>query len=111
MMFEIVFYMILIHLLYDFHWQGQFIGTYKKDFRFILFIHSLTYAMILYVPLLFLWHFDIIVFTTLYISHYFIDAWKCSYDNDVKNFWTIYIDQFLHFIILCLIWIYIFIYI
>ena len=46
--------LVLVHLLYDFHWQGPFIAEMKGKSWFLLGVHSLTWALCLWVTL-YLW--------------------------------------------------------
>ena len=62
----------MLHLLYDFHWQGDFIGTWKKKYKFILAIHALTYGLVVAIPFFLVGELDIILFMFLCFSHYFI---------------------------------------
>lgn len=90
--------LLLAHLLYDFHWQGEFIAKWKYKYRFILFVHALTWSLLICSVLSAFGHFQVWKAPFALATHYWIDAWKCSYPNDEKYFWTIYVDQTLHLI-------------
>ena len=93
-----LYYMLLAHLLYDFHWQGQFRADNKGKRIFLLFIHALTWAMIVSVPLIVLQGLIIWKPIFLFITHFFIDMWKSRQPRTDDNFYLIYIDQFAHLI-------------
>jgi len=92
----ILYYMILSHLLYDFHWQGQFVGTYKSKNLFVLFIHCLTYAMFVGLPYVLLYnnYYPLII---LLVSHSVIDDCKSRLIKLFgEKFWMLYVDQAFH---------------
>jgi hypothetical protein len=71
-------FVLLAHLLYDFHWQGDFVATWKSKSWFILAIHALTYGLVICLTLTFLgiyepWHLPFFV-----IGHFIIDGFKAS---------------------------------
>lgn len=89
--------LLLAHLLYDFHLQGEFIGTMKAKYDFILFIHSLTWAMLLCAVLLYFGVFHALCFPWLLWTHFVIDRWKSRSPNDEsKMTWRLWVDQGLH---------------
>jgi predicted membrane protein len=90
--------MLLAHLLYDFHWQGDFIASMKGKNRFILGVHALTWAMLLTAVL---WHFGQATwmrFAFLFVTHFFTDRWKSRLPKTPEWFWAIYVDQAIHLI-------------
>jgi hypothetical protein len=89
--------MILAHLLYDFHWQGAFIADNKGKRLFLLFIHALTWTMLVSLPLFYLGGYALWKILFLFITHFFIDMWKSKQPKTDDNFYLIYIDQALHF--------------
>lgn len=97
---------LLAHLLYDFHWQGQFIADNKGKRIFLLFIHCLTWALIVWLIGYFLggWHWWKLVF--LFVTHFGSDYWKSHQPRKDELFYQIYIDQSIHLlslIIVCLV--------
>jgi len=102
----ILFLLVLLaHLLYDFHWQGPFIAEFKGKYDFILFVHALTWTLILCVPLYALGTFAWWKLGFLFITHFFIDRWKARKPKTPENWNLIYVDQGLHLltmIIVCL---------
>lgn len=96
----LIFYLtVLFHLLYDFHWQGSFIADNKGKRVFLLFIHSLTWAMFVGLPLFLLSRSSILLVINilfLFTTHFAIDYWKSHKPRTENNFYLIYIDQALH---------------
>jgi hypothetical protein len=95
---EIFYGLLLAHLLYDFHWQGDFIGQNKGKYPFLLFIHALTWSMLLGVVLIFFGMFTTWKIAFLFITHFLIDNWKARLPKTPEYFYAIYIDQGLHLI-------------
>lgn len=94
-----LYLMILAHFLYDFHWQGDYIAANKGKFHFIMAVHSLTWGMIVYLPLMyFAKNFDVVLLFGLISSHYGMDFIKSMVPVKRKNFYVLYIDQAVHII-------------
>lgn len=96
--------LLLIHLLYDFHWQGSFIADYKSKSWFILGVHSITWGLCIYgVMYLFAeqqpWMLPFLIGT-----HFVIDAWKTRWTSLAPLGAALWIDQLLHLITLLIIW-------
>jgi len=105
-MTEIILWVALAHLLYDFHWQGDFVGTMKGTSYFILFIHALTYALVISLPLFYFNILTVPAFFILLISHFIIDGVKARNTAGIEDplfIEKIIIDQLLHIIILIVI--------
>ena len=87
---------LLIHLLYDFHWQGDFIATNKGKRIFILVVHCLTWGLFIWLAGYFLadWHVWKLAF--LFVTHFASDYWKSHQPQTERNFYFIYIDQTVH---------------
>lgn len=93
--------MLLVHLLYYFHWQGEFIGVLKAKYDFLLFVHCITYALCISAVLFFFGILTIPKFLFLLASHWVIDKWKClETDQDAKLTTSLWVDQFAHIIVL-----------
>lgn len=91
--------MILAHLLYDFHWQGDFIGQYKSKYDFLLLVHSTTWALLISAVLYYFGIFLVWKFFFLWITHHVIDYWKCrKLDKTYALTSDLWIDQALHLI-------------
>jgi len=90
---------MLWHLLYDFHWQGDFIGIYKAKYNFLLGVHSLTWTLGLIGILSFFGLATWGKFFFLFATHYLIDMWKCRYSTEHERLtYNLWIDQALHII-------------
>jgi len=89
--------LMLVHLLYDFHWQGEFIGGGKSKYTFLLHVHCLTWTLCISAVL---YQFDLLTIgkiAFLYITHFVIDYWKCRKEDKTNNLtFDLWIDQFLH---------------
>ena len=89
--------LILVHLLYDFHWQGPFISEMKGKNAFLLAVHAVTWAGLMCAVLaysgagLLPWHPYFLALT-----HFGIDAWKCRQKRFDPLRAGLYIDQALH---------------
>lgn len=92
--------MLLVHLLYDFHIQGDFIGRLKGSNDFLLIVHCLTWALLLSVVLDVYGIYEPWKLFFLSMTHYLIDYWKShKLDDDPRKLTTwLYIDQLLHLI-------------
>jgi len=89
-------FLVLAHLLYDFHWQGPFISEMKRKSWFLLGVHALTWALLLASVLwwrggLCVWHLPF-----LFLTHFGIDAWKARYTKLPALGLALWIDQALH---------------
>lgn len=90
--------LLLVHLLYDFHWQGPFIAEMKAKSWFLLGVHSLTWALLLGAVL---WHTGGLSWWTvpfLAVTHFAIDAWKARYTELPSLGLALWIDQVLHLV-------------
>lgn len=100
--------LLTAHLLYDWHWQGEFVGVGKASSDFILFIHSLTYACVMCAVLNFYYPFSIMWFIYILVTHYLVDYLKCrECPSQIRlTGWVLGADQALHvlFFIPVLIW-------
>jgi len=93
--------LVLIHLLYDFHWQGPFIAEFKARSWFLLGAHALTWALCIMAGLaligapLPLWKLAF-----LFVTHFGIDAWKARYTKLSALGAALWIDQSAHLVTL-----------
>jgi hypothetical protein len=100
-----LFFPVLAHLLYDFHWQGAFIAENKGKYPFLLFVHAFTWTMLVYAAFYIRQpQINIIHFNLLLWSHWLCDYWKSHQPKDEEHFWYIYIDQLVHFASIALVW-------
>jgi len=93
-------WLILAHLLYDFHWQGTYIAENKSKNNFILAVHALTWALLLSGVLSIMGLYASWQPIILFLTHFFTDKWKCRYS---PSWGLLYIDQILHLIVICLV--------
>lgn len=96
------------NLILDYPLQGTFLAEFKSKNNYILFVHCAIWAFGLSVVLMPLGLFAWWKVAMLLFGHIAIDYWKCRglYKKwKIKDWTSLYIDQFLHFvqIILCLI--------
>ena len=103
-------YLFGAHFLYDFSWQGEFVGKYKSKSIFILLVHSFTWAAILTLVLAICGVKNFEVFAFLFVSHAIIDKWKCRslIGEDKHDKWCLYMDQALHALTLLIVWYFLF---
>ena len=98
--FELFLIALFVHLIYDFHLQGDFIATKKAESDFILSVHCLTWSLFIvlvlsvFVPISPLW----LVF--LFLTHFITDRWKSRLPKNENYFWAIYVDQAIHLLTL-----------
>ena len=95
------------NLILDYPLQGTFLAEYKAKNNYILFVHCAIWALGLSVVLMPLGLFAWWKVIMLLIGHIAIDYWKCRglYKKwNIKDWTSLYIDQFLHVIqvLLCL---------
>jgi hypothetical protein len=90
-------WLLLAHLIYDWHWQGITVGVMKGRSHFVMGVHCLTWAMIL---TSILWYrgypYEVLEPTLifLFVTHWAIDGWKCSLPKDkVFSNWALCLDQ------------------
>lgn len=96
------------NLILDYPLQGTFLAEYKAKNNYILFVHCAIWAFGLSVVLMPLGLFAWWKVIMLFVGHIVIDYWKCRglYKKwKIKDWTSLYIDQFLHIIqvLLCLI--------
>ena len=96
------------NLILDYPLQGTFLAEFKSKNNYILFVHCAIWAFGLSVVLMPLGLFAWWKVAMLLFGHIAIDYWKCRglYKKwKIKDWTSLYIDQFLHFIqvTLCLI--------
>jgi hypothetical protein len=105
---DILFFLILGHLIGDYALQTDYMASHKKNSRAILTRHVVIYAAsvwamiaaysFLYRPGLFIKLATIIFVAVLFIQHWLQDFIKNRYNNGSKQWY--YIDQVLHLVIL-----------
>jgi len=88
----------------DMVFQTSFISRFKSKRWLLMVFHIIiwtgTVCLVLYFTgLLKVWH---IIF--LVVVHFVTDSWKSRQPKDEKHFWYIYIDQFVHFAQMVVVW-------
>ena len=98
---RVLMLLVLVHLLYDFHWQGQFVAEWKAKSEFIMAVHVLTWALLVLAVLYWLtgpvaaWKLAM-----LPITHYLTDTWKYRQKRLAPLGAALYIDQGIHIVTL-----------
>jgi hypothetical protein len=90
--------LLLLHLLYDFHWQGLWIAEGKGLHPLLLLVHTGTRGLLM-APVLFLaggnlqWGLPFLVGT-----HLVVDLWKARglWEGVDPMGWPLWVDQGLH---------------
>jgi hypothetical protein len=96
--------LLLVHLLYDFHWQGDFIGVGKSKHFFLLLVHCVTYTLCIAAVLY--WFNVLVVWKVilLFVSHLVVDYWKCRIAPKETSLTTaLWLDQAAHVLILTIV--------
>ena len=88
-MLEIIFKIIICHMLGDYVLQSDFIAQTKGNNWYHLFVHCILYILPFY--LFFGFNLDLL---SIFAAHFFIDATKARYKKI-----TYAHDQIIHFII------------
>lgn len=94
----IFIFVLLAHLLYDFHWQGVFIGENKGKYPFVMFIHVLTWTLLISSVLYLCGLFAVWKLLFLFTTHMLLDSWKSKLPQNDEYIWAIYVDQGGHFL-------------
>lgn len=84
-------FVVLAHLLYDFHWQGAYISEMKCKSDLHLFVHALTWALLISVVLYLFNDLSLWKLWFLFGTHFIIDRSKARY-----NAISLETDQLLH---------------
>ena len=101
-MLILLFQWLAVHFFTDFVLQTKKLVQNKKDRKaasWFLYVHCLLHAGLIYLllPDKSLWQIPAIIF----ITHYCIDLWKVY---QKENVFTFLIDQFLHIIVIIIVW-------
>lgn len=94
---ELLFALTVAHYIGDFPLQGDFLGTMKGKFDYLLFSHALIWAGVICAVLGYFNAFAWWKVLFLLIGHILIDRWKARKEDKTnaltKDLW---IDQALH---------------
>lgn len=98
--------LLTAHMLYDWHWQGDTLGSLKCEESLTgdiaLGVHSLTYGLVLATTLyLYNGWMSIGWLFCLTVTHFVIDLWKAR-DTKLPFTKAIFIDQGAHFLVIAL---------
>jgi hypothetical protein len=86
-------------LLYDLHWQGAFVAENKGKYPFLLAVHSLTWAMMLFGVMILLHRDQWEMLPVLAVTHYAIDLVKCKgMFGPNHNGMALALDQLFHIV-------------
>ena len=91
---ELLAVLVLLHLLYDFHWQGDFIAKGKASSLFLLTVHAATWALIIWAGLYFFGAATWPKLGYLLGTHWIVDLWKVRYAP--TSSWALWVDQAVH---------------
>jgi hypothetical protein len=87
--------LLLFHLMYDYHWQGNYISAGKRTSNFILTVHAVTWALFMSVPLYLFTHMHWWTFPWLVTTHWAMD-WYKGHRMDGARTRSHVIDQTVH---------------
>ena len=98
--FALFFWALLVHLVYDWHWQGITVGVMKGKSRIVMAIHCLTWTMLMCVVFGYfefpLWALFILGVYWFW-SHWYLDMWKCGLPkSEVFGPMALLVDQLGH---------------
>lgn len=83
--------LLLCHLLYDLHWQGDYVSAGKRTSNLLLSAHALTWGLLVSAPLLLVGEWSLWKVVFLVATHLVIDWGKAR-----RNWYGLYVDQGLH---------------
>ena len=100
----ILLLLLYAHCMGDMVFQTSFISKNKSKRPLLMLFHVIiwtgTVCLALYFTgLLKTWH---IIF--LAVVHFATDSWKSRQPKDDEHFWCIYVDQFVHFVQMVVVW-------
>lgn len=106
-MIEHLLVIIFAHYLGDYPLQGDFLGTQKANYKYLLFTHCLIWTGCVCLALHFTGLFEPWKLFFLFSVHYGTDRWKCSRKKKeyalTRYLW---IDQFIHFLQCVVVWVF-----
>ena len=104
---EKFFILIGLHFLADFSLQNDFQAKLKGSNKYIMLSHCVVWTFCIMAGLKYLGIYSYWKLLFLYFGHFYIDAWKCKRTDKSKALTTdLYIDQFLHFIQLIIVYLF-----
>ncbi len=96
---DLLFALLVAHYVGDFPLQGEFLGTMKGKYDYLLFCHVVIWAGTICLVLAYFGIFTWWKAGFLLFGHFFIDRWKAR-KVDKTNIFTkdLWIDQSLHMV-------------
>lgn len=95
-MIQILFFLIFLHYLGDFPFQGQFLAENKGKNDYLLFAHAFIWAGTISAGLLYFGLFSVWKCIFLLVGHFVIDRWKARLPVSGQR--ELLIDQTLHLV-------------
>jgi hypothetical protein len=97
---KIIILMQGLNYIADYPLQGDFLGTMKSKYNYLLFVHCFIWTTCIMAGLIYFGLFEWWKILFLFILHFLIDKWKCRNKNKEEKGFTslLWIDQLLHFI-------------
>ena len=95
-MIQTLFFLIFLHYLGDFPFQGQFLAENKGKNDYLLFAHAFIWAGTISAGLLYFGLFSVWKCFFLLVGHFIIDRWKARLPVSGQK--EMMIDQVLHFV-------------
>ena len=93
----IILFLLTLHYIADYPLQGDFLGTMKGKYDYLLFVHCFIWAGVVGFGLYLIGTLVLWKYLFLFIGHFVIDRWKCRQEDKThaltKHLW---IDQGLH---------------
>ena len=86
------------HYVGDYPLQGEFLGTMKGKYDYLLFCHCLIWTGCVCAALVWLSAFAWWKLGFLFFGHVMVDRWKARHPNREQYglTWLLWVDQFLH---------------
>jgi len=93
-------FLTLAHYIADYPLQGDFLGTMKGKFKYLMFCHCLIWSGCVCAVLEYYGMFEWWKFGFLFIGHFCVDMWKATHPKAKEEGLTrlLWIDQFIHFV-------------
>jgi hypothetical protein len=96
-MYNHIFWLLGAHFIADYPLQGDFLAQTKGKYWYSLMAHSIIYATVIGLCLMFLGSYAFWKVALIYVSHLIIDYKKATAKNKDKALTDyLYIDQALH---------------
>lgn len=96
---KIIFLMQGLNYIADYPLQGDFLGTMKSKYNYLLFVHCFIWTSCVMTGLMYFGVFAWWKILFLFGGHFIIDLWKCrNKKKELALTRLLWIDQILHFI-------------